>query len=183
MKTLLVLLILFIITATMSFAQTGHSHSNRDNKKTQQTVQHQKTPQPQKIPSQKTTYSQRTSREYPINNRGREIHHSHQHDNYKVYKKYRPTEYNRHIAERRVIVVPQNRVIIRNYYRDESIHYPVRARRAYYVGDQLPFVNDLPPRLLVQLQPLPRGYRYAILDTNIYLISTPDRRIIDVIDY
>lgn len=95
---------------------------------------------------------------------------------------------------RRVYVHNDDRVVIREYI---SEHYhdhcppglakkhngcrPPGHVKHYVVGEYLPAWEPVPQPLLVQLQPVPYGYRYVMVDKDVYLISEASKEIIDAV--
>ena len=84
---------------------------------------------------------------------------------------------NHHVVYRQPVVViqPRDRVVIRDYY--GPVRY-IRAPVVYHSGYALPYnvrYQNIPPRLLNRLQPVPVGYEYVRVDNNILLINDATR--------
>ncbi len=91
------------------------------------------------------------------------------------------------------MIEPHDRVEIRRYYEKQCPPGLAKKRngclppghvRHYHRGQALPqYVEYRPvPRdLLVQLQPVPVGYRYVAVDQDVLLISEASHEIIDAI--
>lgn len=61
---------------------------------------------------------------------------------------------------------------------------PGQAKKLYRIGQPLPEVvvyEPVPQPLLVQLQPVPVGYQYIMVDKDVLLISEASHKVIDAI--
>ena len=84
-----------------------------------------------------------------------------------------------------VVVVPQNRVYIQQYYQRRGWRgVPPGHARHFIVGQPLPpavVYQPIPVELYGQLQPVPVGYQYVQVDQNVLLINQASHEIVDAI--
>ena len=193
MKYIVLSVLLITATASVTLAKGGHGHDDHDNGQAEQQhenfQQHNNKPavvQQPRIQNKTVVVKQPRVQQTKVVVQQPRIQES-QHYDYKptTFKHYRSPEYNRTREERRVII-EHNHDVIRNYFVTHRRYYPrVRYVHTYYIGDIIPqdvVYYDLPPELLVTLQPVPSRYRYVIIDNNVYLVSASTFRVIAQVD-
>lgn len=121
---------------------------------------------------------------------------SRHHSRGKAYHKSKHEDHYEHGRER-VIIHDDDRVYIREYIGREYHEHcppglakkhngclpPGHAKR-YVIGRPLAgtvIYEDVPQPLLVHLQPVPVGYRYVMVDTDVLLISEASKKVIDAV--
>lgn len=80
--------------------------------------------------------------------------------------------------------IHRNVVVVRDYYAGWRPYPPGHARR-WHVGYPLPrevVYYELPPELLVRLEPVPYGHRYVQVDNDILMIVIPTGLIVDILE-
>ncbi len=80
--------------------------------------------------------------------------------------------------------IHRNIVVVRDYYAGWRPYPPGHARR-WQVGYPLPrevVYSELPPELLVRLEPMPYGHRYVRVDNDILTIVIATGLIVDILE-
>lgn len=84
-----------------------------------------------------------------------------------------------------IIIDNRDRILIRDYYRDDfRRRIPPGHAKRYLIGAPLPLgirYHPVPRDLYARLSPLPRGYEYIRVDNDVLLVAEASRHVVDAV--